>query len=319
MPERGDKRDAFSLAASLTDLSVEYIDGVSGEKIPTKALPVGQEERKMPNNTLGSWRAHMDAIRMVVEKGYSSALILEDDADWDIRIKAQLNEFARGSRFLLGNTTSANTHSPYGDGWDVLWVGLCHDSLPEDDLRVYVVTNDQSVPLVKHLLMNNPEMLEAYPPHSRIIHMAGGPICTYAYAVSLRGAQKILYALSVKELRGIFDNALAWWCQKNDQAGLCISANPTYFYSHLFAGGAGKSSDINVAGPKFDKAETKNIRWSTRLNIEKMLRGESNYIDSYPDEAEGRAEIAREEEKERQEKAAKEKEKEPEVVELEVG
>ena len=63
MPERGDKRDALSLAASLTNLKLDYIDGIRGETIPNKALPKGQEERKMPNNTLGSWRAHMNAIR----------------------------------------------------------------------------------------------------------------------------------------------------------------------------------------------------------------------------------------------------------------
>ena len=63
MPERGDKRDALSLAASLTNLTFDYIDGVVGSEIPTKALPVGQEHRGMPNSTLGSWRAHMNSIR----------------------------------------------------------------------------------------------------------------------------------------------------------------------------------------------------------------------------------------------------------------
>lgn len=63
MPERSDKRDALSLAASLTNLTFDYVNGVGGHEIPTKALPVGQEERKMPNSTLGSWRAHMNAIR----------------------------------------------------------------------------------------------------------------------------------------------------------------------------------------------------------------------------------------------------------------
>ena len=63
MPERSDKRDAMSLAASLSGFNVNYIDGVYGETIPNKALPMGQEQRKMSNRTIGSWRAHMNAIR----------------------------------------------------------------------------------------------------------------------------------------------------------------------------------------------------------------------------------------------------------------
>lgn len=63
MPERSDKRDALSLAASLTNLTFDYVDGVVGAEIPTKALPVHQENREMPNSTLGSWRAHMNAVR----------------------------------------------------------------------------------------------------------------------------------------------------------------------------------------------------------------------------------------------------------------
>ena len=67
MPERSDKRDALSLASSLTNLTFDYIDGIIGKDIPNKALPILQEERKMPNNTLGSWRAHMNAIRTQVQ------------------------------------------------------------------------------------------------------------------------------------------------------------------------------------------------------------------------------------------------------------
>ena len=63
LPERGDKRDALSLAGSLTDISFDYVDGVRGEAVVNKSLPHGQEERKFPEPMLGSWRAHMNAIR----------------------------------------------------------------------------------------------------------------------------------------------------------------------------------------------------------------------------------------------------------------
>jgi hypothetical protein len=39
LPERTDKRDATSLAASLTGIKFDWIDGVNGELIPEKAIP----------------------------------------------------------------------------------------------------------------------------------------------------------------------------------------------------------------------------------------------------------------------------------------
>lgn len=93
----------------------------------------------------------------------STALILEDDVDWDPRLKSQLTTFGTASqqlpsllqhqlplsksdrnkkaeaesvRFLQHHTlllgTSANLErpAPYGLEWDVLWLGHCGTSLP---------------------------------------------------------------------------------------------------------------------------------------------------------------------------------------------
>lgn len=37
----------------------------------------------------------------MIEQRISLALILEDDADWDIRIKRQMRDFAKASRLLV--------------------------------------------------------------------------------------------------------------------------------------------------------------------------------------------------------------------------
>lgn len=47
---------------------------------------------------------------------------MEDDADWDVSLKQQLREFARGLR-TLSPTTTATKQAPYGTDWDLLWVG----------------------------------------------------------------------------------------------------------------------------------------------------------------------------------------------------
>lgn len=63
LPERTDKRDAITLASSLTGFDIEWIDGVRGESISNKAVPFGVDRKKLMETNLGSWRGHMNAIR----------------------------------------------------------------------------------------------------------------------------------------------------------------------------------------------------------------------------------------------------------------
>lgn len=39
----------------------------------------------------------------------------------DVRLKAQLEQVAEGARYVLQSNEPSS--SPYGDGWDVLWLG----------------------------------------------------------------------------------------------------------------------------------------------------------------------------------------------------
>jgi hypothetical protein len=61
LPERTDHRDGLILASAVSGISVEFIDGVHGETIATKALPAGYDER-LNIKGIGSWRAHINAI-----------------------------------------------------------------------------------------------------------------------------------------------------------------------------------------------------------------------------------------------------------------
>lgn len=61
---------------------IEWVDGVRGESVPDKAVPNGVDRKKLWENNLGSWRGHMNAIRLAVERNYSSVLLMEDDMDW---------------------------------------------------------------------------------------------------------------------------------------------------------------------------------------------------------------------------------------------
>lgn len=111
-----------------------------------------------------------NTVSRVVRRNLSSALIMEDDGDWDVRIRDQLQDFALSSHALtqpLASTshgkyadttypkppdtllssvpdlefgrlplTVAPVNSPYGDEWEVLWLGHCGMHFPFKDRNV---------------------------------------------------------------------------------------------------------------------------------------------------------------------------------------
>ena len=62
LPSRTDHRDSMSLAAALTDLQIDYVDGVT--EVDNKTLPPGGKEVNLDSGGLGNWRAHMNIARM---------------------------------------------------------------------------------------------------------------------------------------------------------------------------------------------------------------------------------------------------------------
>lgn len=307
LPERSDKRDALALTAALTGFHVEWVDGVKGESIPDKAVPFGVDRHALMESNLGSWRGHMNAVRRIVEEDLESALIMEDDIDWDVRLRWQLEQVAKGARAVLGSQKQrgGTPSSPYGDGWDILWVGHCGEPFPEalhenknkpedhPGLRYmkearYAITNDVTVPPPD----KTTGLIDFHAfPYTRFVHITAAPICTFAYALSRAGARKVLFDLSVDHLTGAYDNALARLCQRSVSAvgqvepgpgsndrGLdakCLSVTPPVFFHHKAKGLVSSDSDIQSTGSTDvrEKGTTENIMWSVRNNIRNMIMG----------------------------------------------
>lgn len=203
---------------------------------------------------------------------------MEDDVDWDIRIRSQMVEFAKGVRSLTETPATMVQHSAYGDNWDILWPGHCGEVFHKDDEQRYVIKDDETVAPTAH----QPWLIDLkdYPEHTRIIHKTGAPICTFAYAVSTRGAQKILASLALKGKNQNLDNALSFLCRDGVLDLKCYSVQPTLFFHHRPVGSIDKDSDMTTV----DNAEirpkgyTENIVWSTRLNLEKLVLGATDYV-----------------------------------------
>ncbi|KAF1968409.1 hypothetical protein BU23DRAFT_602299 [Bimuria novae-zelandiae CBS 107.79] len=369
---RTDRRDAITLAAATSNMQLDFVDGVTGDGIKQSAYPPPVENIKLPSGIRGSWRTHMNALQRVVEQNLTTALIFEDDVDWDVRILQNLQRFALASRFLSGNKEvlssssrykienvdnveteetafrilsdnrtmahlpsmslssvyrrshhpSHHTNSPYGDPshWDVLWIGHCGAGFPrysplhkkpEVTTANVILTNanDETVPAQRHLKAHPFQdsldpLADAYPPHTRIYHRStGGELCTVAYAVSQRGAQRLLHQFGVKGWNGIFDAELGRWCagedpdmgpnhrpspsrkgKKDGMERICLASQPPIFAHHHPMDG---ESDIGGLGGGYaTKFGTKYLRLSVRMNLERIVMGwkGKELVDQWPDD-----------------------------------
>lgn len=305
-----------------------------------------------------------------------------------MRLKSQLQTFARAARAFTQPSSSSSRHgpgsqsvpitelpafpaprlTPYGDAWDVLWLGHCGTSLPSpsssssssssptdadnsDAPLAVTIPSDATVPPPRHLRAHPfamPDHLAArYPPHTRVVHLVArageggegeggsgtstGTACTQAYAVSRRGARRLLhrFGLASAPLTKGWDLLLGDWCEGERRAheGIdpsapgdadgtkeagrevprprCVTVQPPLFSHHYGTGGGGKSDIsapgggyLRVAGPGGGKGMTPYVRWSVRLNMGRLVEGgygvdtESAMVDQWPEEdSEGRGEV----------------------------
>ncbi|KAK4946391.1 hypothetical protein LTR10_014589 [Elasticomyces elasticus] len=270
LPERSDKRDAISVQAALTNISFTLEEAILSADVAKKARPYGMEM-----------------------EGAESVLILEDDADWDVAIKPQMHQFARGTRWLLDIPENAPSRSPYGDGWDVLWIGHCSMHSHDQDKRRFVIPNDPTVhPPDKRDMMLLPDMSpwEHDGPDAnnktRVMFQSAYGFCSAAWAISLAGAEKIIYELSMKPFDTAIDNGVGGICGLKKHNATCIAPFPPLVGVSKPAGSLDKGSDIRVEGDAADireKATSERVVFSARLNIDRLLNGSTEFESLYPE------------------------------------
>ncbi|VUC32940.1 unnamed protein product [Clonostachys rosea] len=306
LPERTDRRDSITLQAALSNLDFEFIDGVYGDNVKNKAIPKTTEHERLGPGTVGCWRAHMDAVHQVVKRNLTSALILEDDVDWDVRIRQQLYNMALATQALIqplagrkysfaDETYQPQTHqappkrpvkeipefpinhlpktvpatiTPYGDRWDLIWVGYCGVNMPVADSpipRGRVISLDESVPEKRYLWSLVPPFLlkDEYPDHTRIVHHVKDGACTLGYAITQRGARALLHEIALKDVDDPVYMLLRLYCE----------GGPSLFNHYRPEGPANSFSDIENHKGWQDHPLTDMTRWSVRLNVDNILDG----------------------------------------------
>ncbi len=71
---RTDRRDSMALAASLTGLHFNFSDGVDGQDVKDRTLPLDSAEKIISSGNKGSWRAHMNVLRRWAKPGTGSVM-----------------------------------------------------------------------------------------------------------------------------------------------------------------------------------------------------------------------------------------------------
>jgi hypothetical protein len=224
----------------------------------------------------------------IIQEGISTALVIEDDADWDVMIKGQLTELAKGSQHIMNTPTP---HSPYGDGWWYIATGHCSvGANPNIDQPHWIVENDPTVPPDDQRSMFffgplvGPKQLAG--PNKRLLFGLDRFMCTGSYAVSLAGAKRIIYDQEV-ELHGqTIDMAVSDLCKREGETSppKCLGTYPALTGIYVAAGDAAKTSDRTEEKGRVENPFAVRLVYSTRLNLGPLLKGETKIKSQWPDQ-----------------------------------
>jgi len=145
----------------------------------------------------------------MLRKNSPPVLILESDSVWDINIRPimallskQLARFLQESDsqplYQNKNKDQPNPQHPKSlpgpndpwnsPHWDIISLAPCYDSLKSP--TPYLRYNDPFAPPLDTSNLSTPH--NESQKGSRILYRSGGPICTTAYAITTRGAAKLL-------------------------------------------------------------------------------------------------------------------------------
>lgn len=269
LPERLDKHDTLSLLGRLTGVDISLLPGVRSST--ERGMP--RPHNGAAEKHIGAIRSHMNAYQKMLDEDWKSALILEDDTDWDINFVDSLRLFRQGLvHFIAQNSTIVPTpNDPWcSEAWDVLFLGWCLEGTPND---AYVY-EDPYTPFVDRCLEATLQIFEYAnlslptpdsPSGHRIIQKSRSPVCSWSYAISQRGAAKVLYS-TTRQVSDPLDITLANMVEKNRLRAYTVVPPLTGVFSRRHKGDEGYTdSDIEAPRRRFDEGNDE--FWSRPANM----------------------------------------------------
>ena len=117
-------------AANLTGIDVELFRSPNRSEAENDSFRTGLDA-VLERGLALAWRAHLDTVEHIVGQRHESALVVEDDIDWDIHVKEQLEQVSRAfavrnsflsgieSKLVKDQDWSIDAAYPYGLVWCV--------------------------------------------------------------------------------------------------------------------------------------------------------------------------------------------------------
>jgi hypothetical protein len=232
----------------------------------------------------------MNVYQHMVQNRIQTALILEDDADWDVLLRHQMVEFARGTRAILN--ASLPLRSPYGDNWDLLALGhIGANNKPNREQKYWITDNDPTVIAESRRQWNRkpdfstPKLEGNY---SRVVMEINKFTGATSYGLSLRGAATLLYDQSLLPNAQAIDTAMLSLCRRDPFGSpFCLGAYPMIFGRYRAIGSTAKDSDRRTSSNEDTpgtggiqhiterlQAESMYTVFSVGLNIWRLMKGE---------------------------------------------
>ncbi|KAF2196520.1 hypothetical protein GQ43DRAFT_404931 [Delitschia confertaspora ATCC 74209] len=266
---------AVSHAKSPRQKDLLYAANLTGITITIPAQPVwtdedlrsfrSPEKSRISKGSALAWMGHLNALRWFLDSPLETALVLEDDVDWDIRLRTtQIPLAAATIRQLLGNSSTLDYWGSLT--WEILYLGHCGDMLKPSRLETlaHQTYEDTTLPPTERLHSRTSKLLLdlGIPEHTRLAHRSYFPLCTFGYAVTRASAQKILDSYNKEGENGCqaFDVRILEACRDHDWK--CYTINPELFH-HIDA----PSEIANVDKGKVEEGEEKLKRLKGTQNL----------------------------------------------------
>jgi len=131
LPSRLDRKDTLTLMATYSNLSITIVPGV--RTLAENALPPPRTPGSVRSEEYAVWRAHANVWRRIIEEGLTTALILEDDNDWDVNLKEQVPRIMKALDEIRvapprEEEDGVVRSGKEDEGWDMLYLGSCWET-----------------------------------------------------------------------------------------------------------------------------------------------------------------------------------------------
>ncbi|KAA8913835.1 hypothetical protein TRICI_003093 [Trichomonascus ciferrii] len=251
LPSRYDSDDAIFLQCMTSNITVNKTEAVIADTLEDKGLPPSDRPKELQPGEKACFRSHTNLWRRMINEGWPSLLILEADAAWDVnirdinyRIAEGLDELIKKFNFSEVPGTGPSEHDPFNiQNWDVISFGSCKDGKKHHDKNVIIQDPDSPI---------GAEYWGRNLTDERVVRKAGNMVCTNSYAVSQRGAIKLLLR-SVLYTGQPVDVAMGDMIRDDDL--IAYSVYPPTFAQWTYKdglGGEGLNSNIRNSGGKKD-------------------------------------------------------------------